>query len=82
MSTGTDRYQSPLSERYASKEMVYFPDEIPVHGESCNCITETKELIVSSDGKPTSQMSRSRNWGGQMRTLIMMWQKSGKTGTS
>ena len=23
MSTGTDRYQSPLSERYASKEMQY-----------------------------------------------------------
>ena len=25
MSTGTDRYQSPLSERYASKEMQYMP---------------------------------------------------------
>ena len=33
----TDRYVSPLSERYASKEMQYIfsPDRSSGHGESC-----------------------------------------------
>ena len=65
MSTGTDRYQSPLSERYASKEMQYISPgyEIPYSGESCGLHWQRrkKSWDCPRTVSPLSQMSRSRN---------------------
>ena len=64
MSTGTDRYQSPLSERYASKEMQYIfsPDmKFRTWRKLWIALAETEKEL----GLPITQ-----------RTSIMMWQKS------
>ena len=54
--SGTDRYVSPLSERYASKEMQYIfsPDmKFRTWRKLWIALAETeKELGLSQDGKP------------------------------
>ena len=86
MSTGTDRYQSPLSERYASKEMQYIfsPDmKFRTWRKLWIALAETeKELGLSQDGKPVITDEQIEELKPMLRTLITMWQKSVKTGTS
>lgn len=77
-----DRYVSPLSERYASKEMQYIfsPDmKFRTWRKLWIALAETeKELGLSQDGKPVITDEQIEELKAMLRTLITMWQKSVK----
>ena len=54
-----DRYQTPLAERYASKEMQYIfsPDKSSEHGDACGSHWQRQKKSLDW----TLPMSRSRN---------------------
>mgnify|MGYP002610340484 CR=1 FL=1 len=76
----TDRYSSPLSERYASKEMQYIFSQdmkFSTWRKLWIALAETEmELGLSENGKPV--ITQEQIDESMCTTSIMMWQKSAK----
>ena len=78
----TDRYSSPLSERYASKEMQYIFSQdmkFSTWRKLWIALAETEmELGLSENGKPVITQEQIDEMKEHVYTSIMMWQKSAK----
>ena len=76
----TDRYTSPLSERYASKEMQYIFSQdmkFTTWRKLWIALAETEmELGLSQDGKPVITQEQIDELRHMSTTSIMMWQRS------
>ena len=76
----TDRYTSPLSERYASKEMQYIFSQdmkFKTWRRLWIALAETEmELGLSENGKPVITQEQIDELKAQWMTSIMMWQRS------
>ena len=76
----TDRYTSPLSERYASKEMQYIFSQdmkFTTWRKLWIALAETEmELGLSQDGKPVITQEQIDELKAHGMTSIMMWQRS------
>lgn len=76
----TDRYTSPLSERYASKEMQYIFSQdmkFTTWRKLWIALAETEmELGLSQDGKPVITQEQIDELKAHVMISIMMWQRS------
>lgn len=76
----TDKYTSPLSERYASKEMQYIFSQdmkFTTWRKLWIALAETEmELGLSQDGKPVITQEQIDELKAHVMISIMMWQRS------
>ena len=69
-----DRYVSPLSERYASREMQYIFSPDSAHGEDCGSRLRRRRRSLGS----ISQTNRSKSLKATRMISITMWRVRGK----